>query len=118
MGLTTAFRFNTSLICWLCRNLKLKNNEVFESVWDALEDSPVDAQCMKIRSGLLVALRQHLGKQQLTQPQATLLLCLSQPQASHLYRGKISEFGTDELIRLALKAGLKVEIKTSTLETV
>lgn len=94
-----------------------RKNEVFESVWDALEDSPVNAQRMKIHSGLLIALRQHLDKLHLTQFQAALLLGLSQSRASDLYRGKITEFGIDELIYLALKAGLKVEIKTSTLET-
>lgn len=95
-----------------------QKNEVFESVWDALEESPEEAENMRIRSGLLIALRQHLDKQQLTQSQIAQLLGVSQPRVSDLYRGKITKFGIDALINLACKAGLKIEVTASALEAV
>ena len=30
--------------------------EVFESVWDALEDTPTEAENMKLRSSLMIAI--------------------------------------------------------------
>lgn len=30
--------------------------EVFESVWDALEDTPTEAENMKLRSSLIIAI--------------------------------------------------------------
>lgn len=95
-----------------------QKSEVFESVWDALEESPEEAENMKIRSGLLISLREHLDKQQLTQSQVAMLLGVTQPRVSDLYRGKISKFGIDALINLASKAGLKIEMKASALEAV
>lgn len=36
-------------------------NEVFESVWDALEDTPTEAENMRLRSGLMIAIREAVS---------------------------------------------------------
>jgi predicted XRE-type DNA-binding protein len=87
-----------------------QKSEVFDSVWDALEESPEEAENMKIRSSLLIALREHLDKLDLTQAKAAEMLGVKQPRISDLYRGKVNRFGVDALITLASKAGLRVEL--------
>ena len=39
------------------------SNKRFASVWDAIEDTPQEAENMKLRSVLLTALKNHLGGQ-------------------------------------------------------
>ena len=36
------------------------SNERFASVWDAIEDTPEEAENMKLRSSLMLALKNHL----------------------------------------------------------
>jgi len=86
------------------------NNERFASVWDAIEDTPEEAENMKLRSGLMVALKDHLARTGLSQSQAAKLFGVTQPRVSDLMRGKINLFGLDALVNMASAAGLHVEI--------
>ena len=86
------------------------NNERFASVWDAIEDTPEEAENMKLRSGLMVALKDHLARTGLSQSQAEKLFGVTQPRVSDLMRGKINLFGLDALVNMASAAGLHVEI--------
>jgi predicted XRE-type DNA-binding protein len=85
----------------------------FASVWDAIEDTPAEAENMKLRSALMSALRDHLTRAGLTQPQAAKLLGVTQPRISDLMRGKINLFGLDALVNMAAAAGLRLEMHIS-----
>ena len=87
------------------------NNPRFTSVWDALEDTPIEAENMKLRSVLMTALKSHLLKSGMSQGQAAALLGVSQPRVSDLMRGKISLFALDALVNMATAAGLHVEMR-------
>jgi len=82
----------------------------FSSVWDALEDSPQEAQNMRLRSELMVALIQRIHLRGLNQEQAAQWLGVTQPRISDLMRGKIDRFGLDALVHLADSAGLAVRL--------
>ena len=84
--------------------------EQFESVWDAIEDTPEEAAQMKIRSALMIAVKKHIKAQGWTQVEAARHLGVTQPRISDLMRGKIALFGTDSLIALLAAAGLEVEV--------
>lgn len=86
------------------------SNEKFASVWDAIEDSPQDAENMKLRAGLMRALSEHLARTGLGQAQAAKMFGVTQPRVSDLMRGKINLFGLDALVNMASAAGLHVEI--------
>ena len=86
-------------------------NEKFESIWDAIEDSPAEAEKMKLRSGLMIALKDHIVAEGLTQSQAAKLLGVTQPRISDLMRGKIHLFSIDNLVILLAAAGLRVDLK-------
>ncbi|WP_022730042.1 helix-turn-helix domain-containing protein [Fodinicurvata sediminis] len=95
------------------------NSERFTSVWDAIEDTLEQAANMKLRSALMMAIKDHIVRTGLTQSQAARLLGVTQPRVSDLMRGKIEQFGLDSLVNMATAADLDIDlqIKPRTLET-
>ena len=83
----------------------------FASVWDAIEDSPGSAENLKLRSALMMALKTHLARSDLSQAQIAKLFGVTQPRVSDLLRGKINLFALDALVNMAAAAGLRVEMK-------
>ena len=65
----------------------------FASVWDAIEGTHEEAQNMKLRSTLMMALKVHLARTDLSQAQIAKLFGVTQPRVSDLMRGKIDLFG-------------------------
>jgi predicted XRE-type DNA-binding protein len=85
----------------------------FDSVWEAIEDSPAQAENMKLRSILMMALKDHIVRLEVSQSEAAELLGVTQPRVSDLMRGKIDLFGLDTLVNMAGAAGLHVEMRVS-----
>jgi predicted XRE-type DNA-binding protein len=83
------------------------------SVWDAIEDTPAEAENMKLRSALMMALKDHIADAEMSQAQAAKLFGVTQPRVSDLVRGKINLFGLDALVNMAAAAGLHVEMRVS-----
>lgn len=83
----------------------------FESVWDALEDDPVKAENMKLRSALIIAISEYIEHSGLTQVEAARKLHITQPRVSALVKGKIEEFRLDALINMAHRLGLHVTMQ-------
>ena len=89
----------------------MKNKQQFNSIWDAIEDSPEQAENMKVRSTLMMALKSHIAKANLSQSEAAKLLGVTQPRISDLMRGKINLFAIDALVNMAAAAQLHVEVR-------
>ena len=53
----------------------------FTSVWDAIEDTPEQAANMKLRSVLMIALKDHITRTGMSQAQAAQLFGVTQPRA-------------------------------------
>ena len=87
------------------------SDERFTSVWDAIEDTPAEAENMKLRSALIMALKERITREGLSQSQAAKLFGVTQPRISDLLRGKINLFGLDTLVNMAVAAGLHVELR-------
>ena len=87
------------------------SNQRFASVWDAIEDTPEEAENMKLRSVLMTALKNHLTRTEMSQTQAAKLFGVTQPRVSDLMRGKINLFGLDALVNMATAAGLHIEMR-------
>lgn len=85
----------------------------FDSVWDALENSPAEAANMKARAGLMIAIRDAVDGWQLSQAEAASRLGVTQPRINDLLRGRIDKFSLDALMILATQAGLTVEWRVS-----
>ena len=87
------------------------SREGFARVWDAIEDTPEEAENMKLRSALMMALKDHIVHAELSQSQVAKLFGVTQPRVSDLVRGKINLFTIDTLVNMATAAGLHVEIR-------
>lgn len=83
----------------------------FESVWDAIADTPQEAENMKLRSALMMELRRHLDESGLSQSEAAKLFGVTQPRVSDLVRGKIDRFALDTLVNMLAAAGMHVEMR-------
>lgn len=86
-------------------------NERFASVWDAIEDTPPQAENMKLRSALMMALKDHIAREGLSQSQAAKVLGVTQPRVSDLMRGKIDLFSLDTLVNMLAAADLHIEMR-------
>lgn len=85
-------------------------NQRFESIWDAIEAPPAQAENMKVRSALMIALKQRIKADGLSQANAAKLFGVILPRISDLLRGKITLFSIDTLINMLACAGLHVEL--------
>ena len=85
----------------------------FASVWDAIEDTPEQAENMKLRATLMTALKDRIAQSGISQAQAAELFGVTQPRVSDLVRGKINLFGLDALVNMATAADLHVELRVS-----
>jgi predicted XRE-type DNA-binding protein len=83
----------------------------YNSAWDAIEDTPEQAENMKLRSVFMMAIEQYLTSQEGTQAEKAARLNLTQPRLNDLMKGRIQKFSLDSLVNIASRAGLPVELK-------
>jgi phage-related protein/predicted XRE-type DNA-binding protein len=97
----------------LLKGARSMSKERFANVWDAIEGTPAQAENMKFRSALMMALKDHIARTELSQSEAAKLLGVTQPRISDLMRGKIELFGLDTLVNMIGAAGLHIEMRIS-----
>jgi predicted XRE-type DNA-binding protein len=83
----------------------------YASVWDAIEKTPAQAENLKLRSSLMLALKRHIEREGLSQTEAAKVFGVTQPRISNLMRGKIDLFGLDMLVNMLSAAGLRVTLQ-------
>jgi predicted XRE-type DNA-binding protein len=81
---------------------------VFQRV-GRIENTPVEAENMKFRSALMMALKAHLVRTGLNQTDAAKLFGVTQPRISDLIRGKIDLFDLDALVNMTAAASMHIE---------
>lgn len=85
--------------------------QTFDSVFDALADTPAEAASMKARAELLSALNARIRSWNLPQEAAASRLGITRPRLNDLVRGKLGKFSLDALVNLASAAGLSLQIR-------
>lgn len=85
-------------------------NERFTSVWDALVDSPEEAENLRLRSKLMRALTRAVKEWGVSQKDAARQLHVTQPRLSDLLNGKIEKFSLDALVKMLASANLEVDV--------
>lgn len=85
----------------------------FESVFDAIADSPEEALNMKLRAGLVREIRARVADTGWTQAQTARRLGITQPRVSDLLGGKLSKFSLDALVNVLARLGTNVEMKVA-----
>jgi predicted XRE-type DNA-binding protein len=82
----------------------------YGSVWDALADTPAEAENLKVRSALMSAIRAKIEEFGWSQTTAARNMHITQPRVSDLVNGKLSLFSVDTLINLGATVGVHMHI--------
>lgn len=85
--------------------------DTFTSVWDALADTPSEAENLRVRAELMHAITDHITAQDWTQVEAARRCNITQPRINALMRGRISRFSVDALVNIAAALSLRVHIE-------
>lgn len=84
--------------------------ERYASVWDALVDTPEEAENLKVRSQLMMAITDSVESWGVSQTEAARRLHVTQPRVNDLLKGKIDKFSLDALVNLLAGANLQLKI--------
>ena len=85
-------------------------NERFDSVWDALADTPEEAANLKTRAELMQQVVAIIKKSGWSQAEAAAQCGITQPRVSDLLRGHIAKFSIDALVNIAAASKMRVHI--------
>lgn len=89
----------------------MTTEQTFASVWDAIEDTPPEAENMKVRSALMMQLNRYLEELPGTDAEKATRLGITRPRYSDLKHGRIQKFSIDALVGYASAAGLHVHLE-------
>jgi len=71
---------------------------------------PAEAENLRIRAKMMMALTGYIREKKITQSRAAGIMGVSQPRISDLVRGKIGLFTIDTLVNMGTAAGLRVDV--------
>lgn len=80
------------------------------SVWDALADTPAEAENLRIRSALLSSINDHITERRWDADHAAASLGLTQPRLAELCAGHIDRFTLDDLASIGTALGIRLEV--------
>jgi len=89
---------------------KLKRTKGSDNIFADLGFPPAEAENLKMRSELMIAIEAFYRRSGLTQAQAARKLGVTQPRLNALVKGKIELFSIDGLVNIASRAGLNVRL--------
>jgi predicted XRE-type DNA-binding protein len=85
--------------------------ECYESVWDALADTPEQAANLRARAELMRQITAIVEHHQWTQARAASHCGITQPRMNDLLRGHVSRFSLDALVNIATAMGHRVHVE-------
>ncbi|MBK9165948.1 MAG: XRE family transcriptional regulator [Bryobacterales bacterium] len=88
----------------------MKKSESFDSVWDAITDTPGEAANLRARAELMRQIAALVKKQGWTQAEAAEHCGVTQPRINDLLRGRVSRFSLDALVNISTALGCRVRI--------
>jgi len=83
----------------------------FNSVWDAIEDTPEQAEKMRIRSELMRSIETRIRAEGWNRQQAAERFRVTQSRVSDLMRGKIEKFTIETLVNMVVAADHHVHVR-------
>ncbi|GFN45751.1 helix-turn-helix domain-containing protein [Candidatus Regiella insecticola] len=85
--------------------------ETYANPWDAIADTPEEAENLRIRSELMDKIISLIEEKNWTQTNAAIHCGVTQPRMNDLLRGRISRFSLDALVNIAASLGQRVHIE-------
>jgi predicted XRE-type DNA-binding protein len=89
----------------------MKKTRRFTNAFEAVGFAAAEAEHLRIRADLMIALTKIIEARGLTQAAAAKLLRVTQPRVSDLMRGKIDRFSIDTLVEMLAHAGADVSVR-------
>ncbi|WP_312977292.1 XRE family transcriptional regulator [Corynebacterium sp.] len=80
------------------------------SVWDALADTPAEAENLRLRSALLSSINDHIAEHWWDAGHAAVQLGLTQPRVTELSAGRLDRFTLDDLVSIGITIGIRLEV--------
>ncbi len=88
--------------------------ESYDSVWDAISDTPEQAANLRARAELMQKIAAIVKESGGTQVEAAHHCGVTQPRINDLLRGRVSRFSLDALVNLATALGrVRVELEAA-----
>jgi predicted XRE-type DNA-binding protein len=84
--------------------------ETFDTVWDALADTPEEAANLHARADMMRQITAIIKAGGWTQADAAIRCGVTQPRINDLLRGRISRFSLDALVNIATHLGQRVTV--------
>jgi predicted XRE-type DNA-binding protein len=75
--------------------------------------APAEAETLRIRSELMIAIHKTIDDRELTKKDAAKLFGVTQARITALRRGEIDAFTSDELFAMLAHAGMHVEVNVN-----
>jgi len=91
--------------------VKKKAADRYDSVWEALADTPEQAANLRARTELMQKIAAIVKENGWTQVEAARRCGVTQPRMNDLLRGRVSRFSLDALVNLATAIGRKVHFE-------
>ena len=88
-----------------------KIGETYESVWDALADTPEQAANLRARADLMRQIAELIQASGWKQVQAAERCGVTQPRINDLLRGRVARFSLDALVNIATALGRRVHLE-------
>jgi predicted XRE-type DNA-binding protein len=92
-------------------SMKNKGIDQFDSVWDALADTPEQAANLRARAELMQKIAAIVQDHGWTQIEAARRCGVTQPRMNDLLRGRVSRFSLDALVNIATAIGCRVRLE-------
>lgn len=90
----------------MATKMERSSGNVFRDIGFGAEE----AENLRLRSELMIHIRELIERRRLTQAAAAKLFGVTQPRVSDLVRGRIDLFSIDTLVRMLAKAGVHVRL--------
>lgn len=88
----------------------MSDSESYESIWDAIADTPGEAANLRARADLMDQIAAIIEANAWTQSEAAKRCGVTQPRINDLLRGRISRFSLDALVNIAAAIGCRVTV--------
>jgi predicted XRE-type DNA-binding protein len=85
-------------------------HETYNSVWDAISDTPEQAANLRARAELMQQIVALIEASGWKQTEAAKHCGITQPRVSDLLRGRVSRFSLDALVNIATALGQRVHL--------
>ncbi len=92
----------------------MSKSDNFESVWDAIADTPEQAANLRARAELMQKIVAIVKDSGWTQAEAAKHCRITQPRMNDLLRGRVSRFSLDALVNIATATGRQVHVELET----